>query len=220
MMEELLKIDLLGYINAKRPENLPEWTAEPVVQTESISDKVFDIVDLRDGGGTIKRPVGAGEATYFNGDDRETYTLHFVRYEYFINQFRTFDGSGRIIGDWGKGMSRPDYLVYDSGESKQYFIIHELSSGTIKNKRKDGKLQLLNTVRVLCEQEHIWDYIQHTFKNLLCFISARDCVGATPSGMADGFMEIYKHLPEPIPFHNATIEKRGFHAFESKVVKL
>ena len=38
--------------------------------------------------------------------------------------------------------------------------------------------------------------------------------------MANGFMEAYKNLPEPLPLKNASIERRGFKAYQTNVVKL
>lgn len=218
-MEDLLKTEMLGYINAKRPKDLPEWTITPVVNSEDIQEKVFDIVDLRGYVGTIKRSEGQGEATYYNGDDQHLYLLCFVKFEEFLNQFRIYNQSGQIEKDWAKRLSRADYLVYDKATTKRCFIIHELSSGSINNKRKDGKIQLLNTVRMLCEMPNIKGFID-TFNERLCFVSARGCVASTPMGMADDFMEIYRHLPDPLPINNSSITSRGFLAFESNVVKL
>ena len=51
-------------------------------------------------------------------------------------------------------------------------------------------------------------------------MSASGCVTETPFDMANGFMEAYKNLPEPLPLNNASIERRGFKAYQTNVVKL
>lgn len=45
-------------------------------------------------------------------------------------------------------------------------------------------------------------------------------VTASPYDMANGFMEAYNNLPDPLPLSNKSIENRGFRAFQSNVVKL
>ena len=57
------------------------------------------------------------------------------------------------------------------------------------------------------------------FKKKLCFLSAKDSRKIVASeGMAEGFNEIYKVLPEPIPFNWGQIGTRKFSAFESSYV--
>lgn len=216
-MKELLKSEIVKYLNMHRSKILEEWKKEPEIQTETISDRIFDIVDLRGKQGSIKCPQGEGEATYFNVNNL---SLCFIKYEDFINQFRTYNDRGQIEKDWTKGICRPDYIAYDSGEEKKYFIIHELSSGDIASKHTDGRIQLLNTVLLLFSQKEIKNTLKNDFKERLCFLSAKGCVEATPNSNADSFMEIYKHLPDPIPIHNKAIEKRYFKAFETKAIKL
>lgn len=219
MLEELLNTDFFAYINEHRPGNLPEWEQEPIVQEELIDDSVFDIVDMRGHAGSIKREQGQGEATYYNGDGTYRYALRFVRFEEFVNQFRTFRENGQTENDWTRGMSRPDYMVYNTGENRSVFIIHELSSGDIRSKHTDGRKQLLTAVVILSKIPSIRDYVG-SFARRLCFLSAKGCVDTTPQGMADSFLEIYRHLPDPLPINNKSITNRGFEAFESNVIKL
>lgn len=216
-MKELIKRELHEYINSHRSGNLEEWKDNPVIISEVISDTVFDIVDLRGKEGSIKCLQGEGEATYFNIDGLP---LCFIRYEDFLNQFRTYTKDGKIEGDWSKGMSRPDYIAYDSGAEKKYFIIHEVSSGNIANKHTDGRKQLLNTVFLLCSIKKINDILQGDFKGRYCFLSAKGCVKSTPNGNADSFMEIYNLLPDPIPIKNKAMEKRNFKAYETNAINL
>lgn len=220
MLEELLKTVLVEHINSSRAGNLPEWTTPAEVSTEDIDDKVFDIRDMKGVEGSIKCLEGNGEATYYNGDESHRYVLRFIRYEDFINQFRTYKEDGKINQDWTKNWSRPDYMVYDTTEEKRCMIIHELSSGNIRNKRQDGKTQLLRTVVALDKIPAIKEYLKQFDGKCYCFLSANGCVDATPHNLADSFMEIYQKLPDPVPIINSSISKRGFLAFETKVVKL
>lgn len=220
MLENLLLQDLLDYINANRAGNLPEWSAPVRVQTEDIADKVFGIRDVKDTTNTIVCTPEKGEAKYFNGDDQHQYVLRFIKYEEFIDQFRTYKTDHSIDKDWTKKWSRPDYMAYDTTEEKRCVIIHELSIGNIRNKRKDGQIQLLNTVLTLCKVPAIKSFFEQFEGRCYCFLSARGCVDETPDGMANGFMEIYQNLPEPLPINNSAISRRGFQAFETRVVKL
>ena len=111
-MEELMKTEWLAIINRKRNGTYPEWTSEPVVLIEDTDEKVFDIVDTKELGDPIVRPENTGTATYYNGDEVNRYHIRFIKNEEFFNQFRIVDANGKIK-DWAKGMSRPDYIVYD-----------------------------------------------------------------------------------------------------------
>ena len=217
-MEELMKTEWLAIINRKKNGAYPEWTSEPVVLTEDTFEKVFDIVDTKDAGDPIVRPENTGTATYYNGDENNQYNIRFLKNEEFFNQFQISDENGNIR-DWAKGMSRPDYIAYDLSDEKVYFIIHELSEGSIQNKKAKAMKQLLNMVRMLYEAPQSRQYCE-CFQKRLCYVSANGCVTETPFNMADGFMEAYKNLPEPLPLNNKTIENRGFKAYQSNVVML
>lgn len=219
MLEDLLRSDLLAFINSNRAGNLPEWSTPAVVIYEDIPDKFFDIRDVKNVDGSIKCDFGNGEASYFNGDEGHSYLLRFIRYEEFVNQFRIHQADGSFQ-DWTRGWSRPDYMAYDISENKRCFIIHELSSGDIRSKHKDGKMQLLKTVVALCKIPSMKQFFNTFAGRCFCFLSARGCVDATPMGMADSFMDIYNKLPNPLPIDNKSITNRGFLAFETKVVKL
>ena len=220
MLEDLLKGAMLNYINQHRAGNLDEWKSEPTVVTEDISDKVFGIRDVKGTANSIRCERGAGDANYYNGDEGHQYVLRFVRYEEFLDQFRTYNVSGQIDKDWTKNWSRPDYMAYDISGQNRCMIIHELSKGNIRNKHKDGRLQLLNTVVALSKIPELKAFLDQYKGCCYCFLSAQGCVEATPSGMADSFMEIYQKLPDPLPINNNAIARRGFLAFETKEVKL
>ena len=213
-----MKTEWLAIINKRKNKSYPEWTQEPNVSTEDTSEKVFAIVDTKNVGDPIVRPKNTGTATYYNGDETNQYTLRFIKNEEFFNQFRVQDENGRIK-DWAKGISRPDYIVYDTSDEKVYFIIHELSEGSIQNKKAKAMKQLLNMVRMLHEAPQSQQYCE-SFQNRLCYVSANGCVTETPLNMAAAFMEAYNNLPDPLPLNNKAIEKRGFKAYQSNVVKL
>ena len=220
MLEDLLKGAMLDYINQHKAGNLDAWSATPTVIFEDISDKVFDIKDVKNTGGSIKRAPHTGDATYYNGDEQHEYVLRFIHYEEFVNQFRTYKENGQIDKDWTKKWSRPDYMAYDISGQKRCMIIHEISQGNIRSKHTDGRQQLLNTVLTLSKIPEFQSFLNEFQGRCYCFLSARGCVDATPDGMADCFMEIYQKLPDPLPINNTSITRRGFQAFETKVVKL
>lgn len=216
-MEQLMRTEWLAIINSKRNGTYPEWTSTPVVLTEDTSQKIFDIVDTKDAGDPIVRPEKTGTATYYNGDDSNRFHLRFIKNEEFFNQFQIQDANGKTM-DWAKGFSRPDYIVYDT-EKEEYFIIHELSEGSIQSKRSKAMRQLLNMV-IMLHKASLSRQFYESFNKRLCYVSAAGCVTASPLNMADGFMEAYKSLPDPIPLDNKSIELRGFKAYQSNVVKL
>lgn len=220
MLEDLLKGAMLAYINQHKAGNLEEWVSTPAIITEDIPDKVFDIRDVKGTANSIKCAPQTGDATYYNGDGQHQYVLRFIRYEEFVNQFRTYKENGQIDNDWTKNWSRPDYMAYDVSGQKRCMIIHELSQGNIRSKHKDGKTQLLNTVLILSKIPEFQSFLNEFQGRCYCFLSAQGCVEATPDGMADSFLEIYQKLPDPLPINNTSITRRGFQAFETKVIKL
>lgn len=213
-----MKTEWLAIINRKRNGTYPEWTLEPVVLTEDTYEKIFDIVDTKDVGDPIVRPEHTGTATYYNGDEANRYHIRFIKNEDFFNQFRVVDENGKIR-DWAREMSRPDYIAYDTSDERVFFIIHELSEGSIQSKKAKAMKQLLNMVRMLHEAPQSRQFCG-SFQKCLCYVSANGCVTETPFNMADGFMEAYRNLPEPLPLNNKAIESRGFKAYQSNVVKL
>lgn len=218
-MENLLKTEWVSILNKKRPGNLPEWVDVPDVLSEDTMEKVFDIVDTKYLGDPIVRPHGTGHATYYNGDDGHTYELRFIKYEEFVNQFEKTDEESGKKFQWNRNMSRPDYIAYDLTEQKAYFVIHELSEGSIANKKSDAMRQLLNTVLLFTSSSALKDFYS-SFEKRLCVVSANGCVTESPLNMAQGFMEAYINLPDPLPLNNKSITSRGFDAIQTKVVKL
>lgn len=214
MIVSLLQSTILAAINDRRSGALKTpYPAPATVFYEDISDNVFDIVDVKGIGGSIKRVPATGTATYFNGNGPRRHELRFIRYEEYLNQFNTPQG------DWAKGMSRPDFIAYTL-DSQDYFIIHELSEGAIGSKKHKAVIQILNTVRFLSKIPDAKDYLD-SFRERLCYVSAKGCVGIeSPHGMADGFMAIYDKLPDPLPINNQSLERMGFSAYASNVVKL
>ena len=99
-------------------------------------------------------------------------------------------------------------------------LIHELSKGSVQNKRNRARLQLSATLNMLCKSEKVKAFIGK-FSNKWCITSAKDDrkLTTTPNGMADAFMEAYSVQPEPLEFNFGVINRFGFRAFEtSKVI--
>ena len=83
-----------------------------------------------------------------------------------------------------------------------------------------ARKQLSDTLNQLYKSEVIGKYID-SFEQKLCYLSAKDCRRLVESeGMADGFNEIYKVLPEPVQFNWGQIGTHKFSAFETSYVKL
>ena len=111
-------------------------------------------------------------------------------------------------------------MIYEQSESKAIFIVHELSDKASGKKIKVARKQLSDTLNQLYESEEIGKYIDG-FKQKLCYLSAKDSRRFVESeGMADGFNEIYKVLPEPIQFNWGQIGTHKFSAFETSFVQL
>ena len=208
-MESWMKKGLVEVINRQRKGTLPAYTAEPSIITEDIEDKVFDIIDGKGTTSTIKRNAGKGTATYFNGDEQHTYELRFIHYEAYLNQFE----------EWTKGLGRADYVVYDRSDHKACFIIHELSDGKVSNKLSKARTQLFATLNLLFEVPSIKDFI-NGFNRKMCILTAGSAPVDSPNGIAEGFNQIYRVLPDPIPIHAKQITNRSFLAFETRNVKL
>ena len=199
-MERLLNNELLGYLNNKRQVGVAPIIGPLNVRIEEIEDiAVFDVVDTRHKGLPVVRAFGEGHATYFN--DSHTFKLKIIQYEDFLN----------ALGDVSKHIKRPDLMLYTS-ELKSYFIIHEISIGSSRNKRKDGKHQLGNTIQLFNRIPAIKQYLS-TFTNRLCILSGADGAVVTPNGIADAFSEIYHQIADPEPLNCAFCQKGGFDAF-------
>lgn len=214
-MIELYTSEVKDRINAKRSGNLKEdFPGTPVVEYEVINDAIFDIVDTKGTGGSVKRNQGEGTATYVNGrPDGNRHNLCFIKNEEFFNQFNIPQG------DWAKGLSRPDYVVYTT-ESDDYLIIHELSEGKIGSKRHKAVTQILSYLKFMTAIAPVKTRCE-AYANRLCYVSAKGCVAVpSPGGIADGFMSIYDQLPDPLPIANQSLERMGFGAFASNVVNL
>lgn len=220
-MEELLKGDFLSVINSVRRFNAPEWTAEPQVRTEEISDYQFDVDDPKDDTQTVMRVFGEGTASYVNGSAEQPFSLRVVCYDEFLHQFVFDDGQGHPKMSLLKDNTKmADLIVYDKEDSRVWIVVHELSKGAILNKRNRARIQLSSTLNMLFKSEKVKAFIGK-FSNKWCITSAKDDrkLTTTPNGMADAFMEAYSVQPEPLEFNYGVINRFGFRAFEtSKVI--
>lgn len=214
-----MKTELVKIINNKRNKTLPVWTAPADVTTEDTNNSIFDITDTKDVGGSMIVAQGKGQATYFNRLKGNPYSLRFIAYEQFINQFNVLPNSNAgLCGDWTKGISRPDYMCYTK-EEDAYFIIHELSEGDVSSKRSKARSQLVNCLLMMKQSKPIMDCFGK-FQHRCCILSAQGCVECDTYGLADGFTEIYKNIPDPLPMRCATFGRLHFEAYETKAVKL
>jgi hypothetical protein len=204
-MVTLLESVLLDIINNQRGGHLPEWNNPVTVGYEDIADRLFDIVDIKHyPGGSIRMPARFGVATYVNGNGASGNELRFIHYDDMLSQFRVDDRH-----DWVKGVGRADYIVYNYTGDKKYFVIHELSTGSIQNKRKDAIRQLFGTINLLFKSDAIRDYINE-FPDKRCVMSADRNEVKSPLNMADGFMNIVSMIPDPEPLPAQSIVKKGF----------
>lgn len=218
-MEQLLKKEFLEVVNALRRADAPVWTAEPTVRAETIGEHAFDVDDPKEDLQTVRRGFGHGTASYVNGSAEKPYSLRFVCYDEYLHQFVFDDGMGHpgvnLLKDHTK---MADFIVYDTGESRAWLVVHELSKGAVENKRGRARIQLSSTLNMLCKSPEVKTFIDG-FRHKWCVLSARDERVLSPQGMADAFMEPYKVQPEPMEFNFGVINRFGFRAFEtSKVV--
>ena len=219
-MEQLLKNEIVGILNEIQRGSAPHITGTDIAPAVvNISDHKFDLADSK--GGTPIRNFEEGSAHYINGNEGNTYSLKIISYDDFLHQFTFDDGNGHpAVSRLKDGVRVADFLVYEISESRVYFIVHELSDEISKNKIRTAKKQLSDTLNQLYKSAEIAAFIDG-FQNKLCFLSADDSRKIVRSeGMADGFSEIYRVLPEPLQFNFGQIGTHGFKAFETSYVNL
>lgn len=219
-MEQLLKTEIIGILNDIQKGNAPVLTENDTIpKYVETSEHKFDMVDSKDG--LPIREFETGTAHYINGNKDDTYNLKIICYDDFIHQFTFDDGKGHThVNRLKEGVRVADFLIYEQSESKAIFIVHELSDEASNKKIKVAKKQLSDTLNQLYKSEEIGKYID-SFKQKLCYLSAKDNRKVVESeGMADGFNEIYKVLPEPIQFNWGQIGTHKFSAFETSFIQL
>ena len=219
-MEQILKSEIVAILNKIQRGSAPKLTDNDIVPNfVVISDHKFDLVDSKDG--SPVRDFETGTAHYINGNEGDTYNLKIICYDDFLHQFTYDDGIGHAhVSRLKNGVKVSDFLVYEEGESKALFIVHELSDENSSKKIRVARKQLSDTLNQLYQSEVIGRFID-AFKNKKCYLSAKDSRKIVETeGMADGFNEIYRVLPEPIQFNWGQIETHGFSAFETSYVNL
>lgn len=219
-MEQILKSEIVAILNKIQRGSAPKLTDNDIVPNfVVISDHKFDLVDSKDG--SPVRDFETGTAHYINGNEGDTYNLKIICYDDFLHQFTYDDGIGHAhVSRLKNGVRVSDFLVYEEGESKTLFIVHELSDENSSKKIRVARKQLSDTLNQLYQSEVIGRFID-AFKNKKCYLSAKDSRKIVETeGMADGFNEIYRVLPEPIRFNWGQIETHGFSAFETSYVNL
>ncbi len=215
-MVELYQSAIKEAVNQRRPGNLPPWDRPIVLAHEDVAEHLFDVLDPKTGAESAVCAPGQGHATYVNGRPEAPYNLRIIHNEAFFNGFNI-----RGEGDWARGLARPDLLVYDLGEGKEWFVIHELSEGEIRSKRQDAKMQFFRFLQFMKGIDAVWSFVS-AYRHMLCVISAKGtpALPATPGGVAEGFMQVYDELPDPLPIQHQGIARLGFEAIQTKVVRL
>lgn len=219
-MEQILKSEIVAILNKIQRGSAPKLTDNDIVPNfVVISDHKFDLVDSKDG--SPVRDFETGTAHYINGNEGDTYNLKIICYDDFLHQFTYDDGIGHAhVSRLKNGVKVSDFLVYEEGESNALFLVHELSDENSSKKIRVARKQLSDTLNQLYQSEVIGRFID-AFKNKKCYLSAKDSRKIVKTeGMADGFNEIYRVLPEPIQFNWGQIETHGFSAFETSYVNL
>ena len=219
-MEQILKSEIVAILNKIQRSSAPKLTDNDIVPNfVVISDHKFDLVDSKDG--SPVRDFETGTAHYINGNEGDTYNLKIICYDDFLHQFTYDDGIGHAhVSRLKNGVKVSDFLVYEEGESNALFIVHELSDENSSKKIRVARKQLSDTLNQLYQSEVIGRFID-AFKNKKCYLSAKDSRKIVETeGMADGFNEIYRVLPEPIQFNWGQIGTHGFSAFETSYVNL
>lgn len=222
MMEQILKVEIADILNAIQRGDAPaldKHKNEIIPKCVETSEYKFDLVDSREE--FPIRGFETGTAHYVNGKENDTYNLKIISYDDFIHQFTFDDGKGHThVNRLKDGVRVADFLIYEQSASKAIFIVHELSDEASSKKIKVARKQLSDTLNQLYKSEEIGKYID-SFKQKLCYLSAKDGRRFVESeGMADGFNEIYKVLPEPIQFNWGQIGTHKFSAFETSFVQL
>ena len=219
-MEQMLKTEIVGILNARQRCDAPVlYENEIIPKFVETSKHKFDVVDSKDG--LPIREFETGTAHYINGKENDTYNLKIICYDDFIHQFTFDDGKGHShVSRLKDGVRVADFLIYEQSESKAVFIVHELSDEVSSKKIRVARKQLSDTLNQLYTSDEIGKYIDG-FERKLCYLSAKDSRRVVElDGMADGFNEIYKVLPEPIPFNFGQINTHKFSAFETSFVRL
>lgn len=218
-MEQILKDEIVGILNEIQRSAAPQIIENELVPVSvKTSEHKFDLVDSKDG--FPLRDFETGTAHYVNGKENETYNLKIICYDDYLHQFTYDDGNGHThVNRLKDGVKVSDFLIYDESDSK-YFIVHELSDENSTKKIRVARKQLSDTLNQLYKSNVISKFIDE-FTNKICFLSAKDSRKIIPTeDMAEGFNEIYRILPEPIPFNFGQIGTHGFDAFETSFVQL
>ena len=219
-MDSLIKQEIAGIINKIQRGDAPLYSGdEGDMLTHVTSLHVFAVIDSKDSPQIIT-DYGNGTANYINGEENSPYTLKFISYDDYLHRFVYDDGQGNHQKSrLKKGVKVADYIVYDTSDDKDYIIIHELSSEATAYKLREGRQQLSATLNLLYKSEAIGNFL-NSFKYKLCYLSAKDGRDVQTNGLADGFMNAYSILPEPLKFNFGQIRRFGFDAYESSIVIL
>ena len=219
-MDNLLKEEIVGILNTIQRGDAPKLESNELKPASvEIAEYRFDLIDSKDG--SPIRPFESGTAHYINGTADDNYQLKIVCYDDYLHQFTYDDGKGHAnVNRLKDKVKMADFLVYDKTENKIYFIVHELSDENSAKKIKTARKQLSDTLNQLYKSARIAEFIDG-FEKKVCVLSAKDSRSiVSTEGMADGFSQIYKVLPDPLQFNWGQIGAHKFKAFETSYVQL
>ena len=220
-MKDFWQEEIKKIVNVIKRANAPVFTSAPnSLKLGIICTPRFDVTDNKKGSGVIVGP-GKGQAHYINAA-QTPYNLVCLSYDEYLHEFVFDDGDGHSdMNALKDGVKVADLILYDSSENQVYFIVHELSSATVGNKRNVGKRQLSDTLNQLYTSENLKQFIDG-FARKLCILSAEDgrVATSTPDNVADGFLQVYQIIPEPLKFNFGQIKRWGFDAYETSTVIL
>lgn len=173
--------------------------ADLKIYYEIINSKEFDLMDKKS---TIEQKKGNGSVTYVNNLKNSVFVID---YEKTLNQFECKE-------------KRCDFIVYLKDDDL-FFILNELSSGKISNKRSEAKFQFAATLKVLYLNQDIRNIIQKC-RNKFCLLSCRKEKIETPNDIASSFLVPYDliNAQEPQERKFQPVNKYGFKLLEGTLV--
>lgn len=219
-MDRLIRQEIAGIINKIQRGDAPSYSGdEGDILTQATSLHKFGVVDAK-ADSQIITDYDEGTANYINGNENDTYDLKFISYDDYLHRFVYDDGKGNPNKSRLKdGVKVADYIVYDTSQNRSYVIIHELSDEAATSKLRTAKKQLSDTLNQLYKSDAIATFLD-SFQYKICYLSAKDGRGVQTNGLADGFMDVYSILPEPLKFNFGQIGTHRFDAYESSIVIL
>ena len=158
-MEQILKTEIIQIINMLKRAGVPELLENENVPNNIVTSKhKFDLIDPKEG--SPIKDFETGTAHYINGKEQDTYMLKIIFYDDFLHQFTYNDGNRHnSVNRLKDGVKSADFLIYEQSESKDYFIVHEISHKNAEQKIRVARKQLSDTLNQLYKSEAIKNFI-------------------------------------------------------------